>query len=174
MNIKEWRLPDIWLLEPKVEWDHRGNFVELEIEKEYDNLPPKIHFPYICLSTSSRGVLRGIHYSPHCWKIYQCFNGSLYYVFINLDKNSSDYGKWDSLLLKPYTQVLKHPRYGAGFLALEDNTILYYAQEQYYNYTDPDQQTFRYDHFQDVWWPKMPYLLSKRDEQGEYEFRIRK
>jgi dTDP-4-dehydrorhamnose 3,5-epimerase len=175
IQYKEFKLPDVWLIEPKIDNDHRGNFVELNIEKDYDELPPKVHFVYTSISTSMKGVLRGIHYSPNCWKIYQCLNGSMYYVFVNCDESDINFGKWESIILKPYTQVLKHPRYAAGFIALEDNTILYYAQSQYYNYADPDQQTFRYDDKRfNIWWPKITPvpLLSRRDEKGEYEFRI--
>jgi dTDP-4-dehydrorhamnose 3,5-epimerase-like enzyme len=145
-------------------------------EIDYDNLPPKVHFVESDIALSRKGVFRGIHYSPHCWKIYQCLHGAIYYVFVNCDEKDKDFGKWESFILKPYDQLLKHPRYGAGMLALEDDTILYYLQDQYYDAVDPDQQTFKYDDKRfNVWLPKITpeLILSRRDEIGEYESRVK-
>ena len=87
---------------------------------------------------------------------------------MNCDKNDSEYGKWASFQLEPYDQLLKHPKYGAGMLALEDNTMLHYAQTQYYDTKDPDQQSFTLQDFPDVFIPNMPLLLSERDTKGRY------
>ena len=175
MNIEKTKLADVWLIKPDVNTDFRGDYVMVDKEVDYDQLLPGVHFVERCVSTTRRGVLRGIHYSPHCWKIYQCLHGSMHYVFVNCDKDSIGYGQWESYLLKPYDQLLKHPRYGAGFLALEDDTILYYQQSQYYNADDPDQQTFRFDDDKfKIWWPTAAPLLSRRDDVGEYEFRIKR
>lgn len=176
MIVKETQLPGVWSIQPKVDYDHRGDFMELHIEKDYDALPPNVHFVYTCISTSKKGVLRGIHYSPHCWKIYQCLQGAIFYQFVNCDEKDPEYGRSAQFLLRPYEQLLKHPKYAAAMLALGDNTILYYAQSQYYNPTDPDQYTFKYDdpRFK-LWFPKITPvpILSKRDEIGEYEFRVK-
>ena len=62
-----------------------------------------------------------------------------------------------------------------GFMALEDNTILRYQQSQYYDYADPDQQTFKWDDPTfNIWWPIKQPILSRRDETGEYEFRVKR
>ncbi len=171
MKIEETKLPDVWRIKPEVATDFRGDYVMVDKEIDYDKLVPGVHFIERCISTSRKGVLRGIHYSPNCWKIYQCLHGAMYYVFVNCDEKAPEFGKWESFLLKPYDQLLKHPKYGAGFLALEDDTILYYLQSQYYNISDPDQQTFKYnDPRFNIWWPTKTPILSKRDEQGRYEF----
>jgi dTDP-4-dehydrorhamnose 3,5-epimerase-like enzyme len=145
-------------------------------EKEYDNLVPGVHFCEWDIATSRKGVLRGIHYSPHCWKIYQCLAGAIYYVFVNCDETDEKYGEWASFQLEPFDQLLKPPKYAAGMLALEDNTILHYAQSQYYNAFDPDQKTFKWDYPTfGIWWPKgITPILSKRDDLGDYEFRLKK
>lgn len=175
MKIEKTNLSDVWWLKPEVHTDFRGDYVMLGNEQLYDELPPKIRFKESCISTSRKGVLRGIHYSPNCWKIYQCLHGAMYYVFVNCDEDSIGFGQWESFLLKPYDQLLKHPRYGAGFVALEDETILYYMQSQYYDANDPDQQTFKYDDSRfNIWWPTKQPILSRRDDIGEYDFRLKK
>jgi len=166
MEVIPTKLRDIWVIKPDIHPDWRGDFIQLDKERLYDNLPPKIHFVERSLSICQKDVLRGIHYSPHCWKIYQCIQGSIYYAFINCDEEDPEYGKWTAFILKPYDQLLKHPRYGAGALSLEDNTMLLYWQSQYYNAEDPDQKSFKWDEF-DIWWPTKNPKLSQRDEEGK-------
>lgn len=173
MEIKETSLPDVWRIKLDVNTDFRGDYVMIDNEFTYDMLPPKVHFIERDIATSRKGVFRGIHYSPNCWKIYQCLAGAIYYVFVNCDKNDIEYGKWASFHLEPYDQLLKHPKYGAGMLALEDNTMLYYQQNQYYNANDPDQKTFTLKDFPDIFVPNIPLILSRRDTIGEYEFKIK-
>ena len=171
MQVEPTTLPDVFIIKPDVFSDFRGKYLSIHSEKDYDSLVPDVHFVEWDIATSRKGVFRGIHYSPHCWKIYQCLNGTIYYVFVNCDKNDPEFGRWASFHLEPFHQLVKHPKYGAGMLALEDNTILYYAQSQYYNPNDPDQETFTLRDFPEIFIPNMPLLLSKRDTIGEYEFR---
>ena len=183
--MQETELPDVWLIKPDVNKDFRGNYLMIHHEEFYDKqfynaefkspikYPPDLHFVEWDIATSRKGVFRGIHYSPNCWKIYQCLNGAIYYVFVNCDEHDKDFGKWTSFQLEPYDQLLKHPRYGAGMLALEDNTILHYAQSQYYDPNNPDQKTFKYnDKRFNIFYPNIPMILSKRDIIGKYEFKV--
>ncbi len=181
MKISSTSLPDVWRITPDVNTDFRGDYLQIHHEKDYDNLVKTpyivdgveigwtpLHFVEWDIATSRRGTFRGIHYSPRCWKIYQCLTGSIYYVFVNCDKSDKEFGKWSSFHLEPYDQLLKHPKYGAGMLALEDNTMLHYAQTQYYDAKDPDQKTFTLKDFPDIFMPNIPLLLSERDTKGHY------
>ncbi len=174
MNIKaEPSLPGVYRISPDVNKDFRGNYLMIHHSDEYDSLA-RTHFVEFDIATSRKGVFRGIHYSPHCWKIYQCLNGAIYYVFVNCDRKDPEFGRWASFHLEPYDQLLKPPKYGAGMIALEDNTILHYAQSQYYNPNDPDQETFTLKDFPDIFIPNIPLVLSRRDTIGEYENRMKK
>ncbi len=173
MRIDSTKLDGVFIIKPDVNTDFRGDYVMIHSESDYDSLASRVtgedlHFVEWDIATSRRNVFRGIHYSPHCWKIYQCLAGSIYYVFVNCDKEDKEYGKWASFQLEPYDQILKHPKYGAGMLALEDNTMLHYAQTQYYNPDEPDQQTFTLKDFPDIFVPNYPLILSQRDTIGEY------
>ena len=164
----------MWRITPDVNKDFRGNYLQIHNERDYHylQLPTgrilETHWVEFDIATSRKGTFRGIHYSPNCWKIYQCLYGAIYYVFVNCDKSDKEYGKWASFHLEPYDQLLKHPKYGAGMLALEDNTILHYAQSQYYDPNNPDQKTFTLKDFPDIFIPNMPLLLSERDTKGHY------
>jgi len=175
MQIKETKLDGVWLIKPDVHTDFRGDYVMIHHLGDYDALLSMNTgvnrtdlFREWDIATSRKGVFRGIHYSPHCWKIYQCLHGSIYYVFVNCDKNDEKFGEWASFQLEPYDQILKHPKYGAGMLALEDDTILHYAQTQYYDANAPDQETFRIEDFPDVFVPNYRLILSERDTKGHY------
>jgi dTDP-4-dehydrorhamnose 3,5-epimerase-like enzyme len=180
------KLPDVWILKPKVYKDFRGNYLAVNKRDEYDkliydysNLKPNemavfndpkhgIQFVESCIVTSQKHVFRGIHYSPNCWKIYQCLQGAIYYVFVNCDEKDKEFGRVEYFHLEPYEQILKHPRYGAGLFSLEDNTILFYQQSQYYDYKNPDQKTFKWnDPRFKIYLPYTP-VLSERDFQGRY------
>ena len=169
MQIQTTNLKDVWLIKPEINNDFRGKYLMYYNAKELKEILPDVDFVEGDIAVSNKHVFRGIHYSPHCWKIYQCINGRIDYVIVNCDKEDSEYGKWQRFLLEPFDMLLKHPRYGAAMWALEDNTILGYLQSQYYNPDNPDQQTFTLKDFSDVWYPNLPYILSKRDEQGHYE-----
>lgn len=169
MEVVSTKLDDCWLIKPEVNYDFRGEYAMTFHKKEFES-----HFPWFepiehDISTSFRGVLRGIHYSPHCWKLNQCVYGSIYYVVVNCDKESSDYGEWEAFTLtdKNRWQIFKHPRYGTGFLVLSDYAIFHYIQSQYYDPFDPDQHTFKWDEF-DIYWPTDRPILSRRDYVGEY------
>ena len=187
MKIEETQLPDVWLIKPDVNTDFRGDYVMIHNKFDYDSILMRIYSEYPVdekdridlefvewdIATSRKGVFRGIHYSPNCWKIYQCLAGVIYYVFVNCDRKDKDYGKWASFHLEPYDQLLKHPKYAAGMLALEDNTMLHYAQSQYYDADDPDQETFTLKDFPEIFIPNIPLLLSRRDTIGEYDFKAK-
>ena len=151
LGIVKTELKDVWLIKPEIHTDFRGDYVMVWNEQLYEQLGvglgQSIRFIEHDISTSFRGVLRGIHYSPRCWKLYQCFYGCLYYVIVNCSETDPEFGKWQSFILddRNHYQLLKHPRYGAGFLTLSEYSVLHYMQSQYYNPDDPDQKTFKWD-----------------------------
>nr|MDD4984423.1 dTDP-4-dehydrorhamnose 3,5-epimerase family protein [Dehalococcoidales bacterium] len=168
MQITATKLPDVWLIKPDVDYDYRGEYAMIYNEEWFKkNFPQVPDFLEEDISYSSYGVLRGLHYSPHCWKLNEVLFGKLYYVVVNVDKNHKDYRQWESFILsgENHFQLLKHPRYASGFLTQSNIAIFHYWQSQYYDTKDPDQQTFKFnDREFGIWWPptKKP-ILSQRD-----------
>ena len=172
MDIRTTTLRDVVLFEPDVHTDFRGDYVMTYDKSLYENLGIDKEFVEHDVSyTHLRGVLRGIHYSPRCWKLNECLSGSIYYVVVNCDKEDKEYGKWESFILddKKHHQLYKHPRYGSAFLTLTQDVVFHYMQSQYYNPDNPDQKTFKWNEF-DIWWPIEAPILSQRDESGKYGF----
>src|SRR3990167_6949739 len=103
MEIIGTKLPDVWLIKPDVNTDFRGDYVTKWNEKQYRDIMAGrgVPQPFVehDISTSTKGVLRGIHYSPHCWKLNQCLYGKLYYVVVNCDPTHPGFGKWQSFIL---------------------------------------------------------------------------
>lgn len=171
MEVVSTNLKDVWLIKPDIFTDFRGDYFLAYHEELYKQFG--IKFVEHCILTASKGVLRGIHYSPDSWKLYQCCHGAIHYVFVNCEGGHSEFGKWQSFVIsdRNHYQLIKHPRYGTGFLALEDNTVLHYMQSEYYNPDNPNQKTFKWnDERFNIWWPKITPepILSQRDALGEY------
>ena len=173
MEICKTTLAEVWLIKPDVNADFRGDYVMTYSKDLYHRQMelPHINFLEHDISTTlQRGVLRGIHYSPNCWKLNECLHGKIYYVCVNCDKESIGYGQWEAFILsgENHHQIFKHPRYGTGFVTLTDDVVFHYIQSQYFDAKDPDQQTIKWDSM-NIWWPTKTPILSVRDEGGHYE-----
>lgn len=172
MEICQTELDEVFLIKPDIHTDFRGDYVMTYNEEIYRQ-QANIKFIEEDISTTTKGVLRGIHYSPNCWKLNQCLYGSIYYVVVNCDEKHVEFGRWQAFILsdKNHYQLLKHPRYGSGFLTLTDMAVFHYMQSQYYNPDNPNQKTFKWnDPRLNIWWPKITAvpILSQRDEEGHY------
>jgi len=170
MEIIKTKLEGVLLIKPDVFYDFRGEYVMTYNEELYKKHGIDVKFVEEDISTSAKGVLRGIHYDPVCWKLTDVLHGSIYNVLTDCDEKSDSFGKWEAFILsdKNHFQLFRHPRYGSAFLALEDNTVFHYMQSEYY--VRSRQKTFMWnDPRFNIWWPKLtPFpILSQRDETGE-------
>jgi len=171
MKVEETQLDDVLLIKPDIFEDFRGDYLMTYNRVLYRETGIVIDFVEEDVSTSTMDVLRGIHYSPSCWKLNQCLYGRLYYVVVNCDEKHPEFGKWQSFILsdKNHHQLFKHPRYGSGFLVLSDHAVFHYMQSEYYGPSNPNQKTFMWnDPRFNIWWPTKDPILSQRDEVGHY------
>ncbi len=174
MEIQDTQLEGVFLIKPGVFEDFRGDFVKIYDDASYlkalqHKTGVNLKFVEFDISTSTKGVLRGIHYDPKCWKVNQCLHGRIYCVLVDCEPDSPTFGKWQAFILSDRNrcQLLKHPRYGNSYLVLSDNAVFMYYQTEYY---DPSRQkTFLWnDSRLNIWWPNKNPILSQRDEQGHY------
>ncbi len=110
-------------------------------------------------------MLRGIHGDAETWKLVSCLYGKFYLVVVNWDKNSSQFGKWDSFVLSEQNrmQVLIPPKFGNGHLVLSEQAIFHYKQNS--NYNRAGQFTLLWNDPQlNIWWPIKNPIVSRRDE----------
>lgn len=169
MKISKTKLDDVLLFEPEVFEDFRGQYVETYNEQFCRDNGIHVKFVQDDISVSSRHVLRGIHGDGETWKLVSCMHGKFYLVVVNCDKESPNFGKWQSFVLSDSNrhQVLIPPKHGNGHVVLSETAIFHYKQNTYYN--PKGQFTYIWNDPQlKIWWPIKNPLLSQRDELGHF------
>jgi dTDP-4-dehydrorhamnose 3,5-epimerase len=168
LEITPTSLAGVLVIKPYVFEDHRGEFVETYNERIYREHGIDVQFVQDDISVSTRGVLRGIHGDSQTCKLLSCLHGKLYFVVVNCDAASKDFGKWQSFILSDASrlQVLVPPKHGNGYLVLSDKAVFHYKQSTYYNRAG--QFTYKWDDPRlGIWWPVKDPILSERDETGK-------
>jgi len=169
MKISKTKLDDVLLFEPEVFEDFRGQYVETYNEQFFRDNGIHVKFVQDDISVSSRHVLRGIHGDGETWKLVSCMHGKFYLVVVNCDKESPNFGKWQSFVLSDSNrrQVLIPPKHGNGHVVLSETAIFHYKQNTYYN--PKGQFTYVWNDPQlKIWWPIKNPSLSQRDELGHF------
>jgi dTDP-4-dehydrorhamnose 3,5-epimerase len=132
MEITPLGIEGVWLAESPVWSDDRGFFREWFKSADFKNATGRdFGIEQANISLSSKGTLRGIHYSiaPRGQaKWITCVSGSIKDVIVDIRPDSKSFGQWIEVELKGNSgkAVLISEGLGHGFLALEDNTALVY------------------------------------------------
>lgn len=169
MKVEKTKLDGVLLIKPDVFEDFRGTYVETYNKEEYKKAGIDIDFVQDDYSSSSKGVLRGLHGDGETWKLISCNYGKFYFVVVNCDTESSSFGQWESFVLSDTNnwQVLVPPKHGNGHLALSDKIVFHYKQSTYYD--AKGQFSYRWnDPKLNIWWPNKNPIVSRRDEEGKY------
>ena len=165
LEVKTTSLKGVKLISPPTNFeDFRGSYVETYNKEMYNEAGIKEEFIQDDISTSSKHVLRGIHGDQETAKLISCLYGSFYLIVVNQDKESEEFGKWESFTLSDTNrlQVLVPPKFGNGHLVLSDLAIFHYKQTTSYNRAS--QFTILWDDPKfDFWWPVSTPILSRRD-----------
>jgi dTDP-4-dehydrorhamnose 3,5-epimerase len=169
MEILKTKLDGVLLIKPETAEDFRGTYTETYNKELYVKGGISVEFVQDDYSVSSKHVLRGFHGDEKTWKLIDCMRGRFYFVVLNADKMSLQYGQWEGFTLSDtnHWQVLVPPKFANGHLALTDDIIFHYKQSEYY---DPKSQfSIRFDDPQfKIWWPIKNPIVSRRDEEGKY------
>ena len=139
----------------------------LSIAKEnayLNRVDKRIEFVEADISTSTKGVIKGIHGSDGTGKLVSCLYGKFQLVVVNCDKQSDGFYKHATFVLsdKNRRMVYVPPKFGNGHQCLSDYCIFHYYQTEYY---DPKGQfTVKWDdELLNIFWPLKPPILSIRD-----------
>ena len=169
-------LPEVRIIQPPTYHEYRGDITTLYHSEYYDRLIPSadrasgVSFKHDRYSKSHKGVLRGLHSDDKTWKMVSCIHGKIYLVVLDSRKYSTNYGKWESFIISPETniQVLIPPGFSNGHYVLEDDSIFYYKLAYEGDYNDvQDQETIVWNNKQfNIDWPTDNPILSKRDRNG--------
>ena len=139
MDVKETYLKGCFVISPNVFNDERGYFFESFNEGKFESLTGiSIDFVQDNQSLSSKGVLRGLHFQIGDFeqaKLVRAVKGSILDVCVDLRKNSKTFGQYFSIILddKNHQQLFIPRGFAHGFLSLENNTIINYKCDNYYN-----------------------------------------
>ena len=136
MNIIDTAIPDVKIFEPKVFGDERGFFVETFRQSHFDDLGLDVQFVQDNHSSSSKGVLRGLHYQiqqPQ-GKLVRVTAGEVYDVAVDLRKSSPTFGKHVGAHLSAANKKILWvpPGFAHGFLVLSDMAEFVYKCTEYY------------------------------------------
>lgn len=130
MTIKELNLSGVFEIRLETKEDHRGFFMRTYQEEffkknginkewiqEYQNFSAK------------KGTIRGLHFQLEPYseaKLVRAIQGETLDVFVDLRKNSPNFGKWGSLILSPKNNNMIYiPRgFAHGLCSLSDNTMV--------------------------------------------------
>ena len=168
IEVCKTNLEDVLLIKPTFFEDHRGEYLELYNERLYKSKDIDVNFVEDDVSIATRGVIKGIHGDDVTWKLISCLHGKFYLVVINYDKDSKDFGKWQSFVLSDVNkhQVLVPPKHGNGHLCLSEKSIFHCKQSTYYDSSRQFTVVWNDSKF-DFWWPVINPIVSRRDEVGD-------
>ncbi|MEF3692296.1 MAG: dTDP-4-dehydrorhamnose 3,5-epimerase [Candidatus Moraniibacteriota bacterium] len=138
MNVIKTNIEDVLIIELRVFGDERGFFVETFNLERYKEAGIDWEFVQDNLSSSMKGVLRGLHFQRDPFaqgKLVQVIQGKVLDVAVDIRKNSPTFGQYISVELSGENkkQLWIAPGMAHGFLALEDNTIFSYKCTNLYN-----------------------------------------
>ena len=169
LSVEKTKLKDVLLINPMIFEDFRGQYVETYNEQLYTDHGIDMKFVQDDISISSKDVLRGIHGDQETWKLISCLHGKMYFVVVNCDKESDQFGQWQAFTLSDLNrmQILVPPKFGNAHLVLSETCMFHYKQTSYYL---PDKQfTYRWNDPEfNIWWPIKNPVVSRRDEVGHF------
>lgn len=176
MEIKSLGIDGAWLASSPVHADERGSFREwfkLSEIKDVSGLDFSVAQSNI--STSKKGVLRGIHYSLAKGgqaKWVTCVSGHVIDVVVDIRPASPTYKKYELIDLKggEGRAVLVGAGLGHGFLSLEEGSIVSYLLDSPYSPSD-EFEINPLDPELGIKWPLeliggMGLILSPKDAQA--------
>lgn len=148
--------------------DPRGLFLELyRADLLTDEIGHPLRLAQSNLSTSARGVLRGVHFAdvpPGQAKYVSCVRGAGLDVVVDIRVGSPTYGQWDAVRLDDVDRRALYIAEGLGhaFCALTDDATLLYACSTGYNPAG-EHTIHPLDPELAIDWPVADPVLSPRD-----------
>jgi dTDP-4-dehydrorhamnose 3,5-epimerase len=142
VNIQELAIKGAFVAESRLFTDERGFFREWFKSEEIKNATGRAFgIEQANISLSSKGTLRGIHYSiaPRGQaKWITCVSGSIKDVIVDIRPDSKSFGKWIEVELRGDSglAVFISEGLGHGFIALEDKTAVAYLVSTPFSPTD--------------------------------------
>ena len=130
-------IKDIILIEPKVFYDIRGYLFESYTEKHWGGV--KFVQDNVAYN-HKKNTIRGMHYQEKNYqaKLVSCVRGSILDVVVDVREDSDTFGQWVSAVLSDdnHHQLWIPRGFAHGYRTLEDNTIVTYKADEFYDPSD--------------------------------------
>ncbi len=139
MKATKTDLEGCFICQPKIFEDERGNFSETFNQEAFrKETGVDVLFVQDNQSISKKNVLRGFHFQVGAYaqaKLIRVVKGKIIDVCVDLREDSSTYLKHFKIELSATNakQLFIPKGFAHGFLALEDNTIVSYKCDNFYN-----------------------------------------
>ena len=171
MKVIETRLPGCVVIEPAVFGDERGFFFEGWNAARFGQLGLPDRFVQSNVSSSSKGVLRGLHYQ---WprpqgKLVSVLEGEVYDVAVDIRRGSPTFGQWEAVVLSAQNkrQFWIPEGFAHGFAVLSDTALFHYLCTDVY-VKEADAGVRWNDADIAVNWPVGAPTLSPKDEHAPF------
>ena len=138
MPFSKTNIEELLVYEPKVFADSRGYFFESYNEQTFREEGIHFYFVQDNQSSSSYGVIRGLHYLVHPkaqTKLVRVLQGSILDVAVDLRRGSPTYGKHFSIELTEENkkQLLIPAGFAHGFSVLSETAVVMYKCDAFYD-----------------------------------------
>ena len=171
MKIIETSLPGCLVIEPAVFGDERGVFFETWNADRFGEHGLPMKFVQSNVSTSVKGVLRGLHYQwPRSQgKLVSVLEGEVYDVAVDIRRGSPNFGRWEAVILSADNrrQLWIPEGFAHGFAVLSERAVFSYLCTDV-DGKEADAGVRWNDGDIGVDWPVSDPLLSAKDEKAPF------
>lgn len=171
MKAEQTPLKDCYIIHDTIFKDNRGYFFESFNQNKFkEQTGLEVHFVQDNQSSSTKGVLRGLHFQRGEWaqaKLVRVLEGRVLDVAVDLRKDSPTYGQHFSVELSEHsgTQFFIPRGFAHGFIVLSERATFFYKCDNFYNkeaegglaYNDPQINI-------DWGMPEEELILSEKDK----------
>jgi len=138
MKYIKLEIPDVVVIEPDIFGDARGFFFETYKKNEFLENGIVVEFVQDNMSSSTRNVLRGLHYQldPMAQgKLVRVVIGEVFDVAVDIRKGSPWFGKWvgHKLSSENGKSMYVPPGFAHGFCVLSEEAVFHYKCTNYYS-----------------------------------------
>ena len=172
MKVEHTILKDCFIITDTVFGDNRGYFFEsFHKQKFFHHTGLDINFIQDNQSSSTKGVLRGIHFQTGenaQAKLVRVIKGEVLDVAVDLRPDSPTYGSYVSAILSDtnHKQFFIPRGFGHAFIVLSDEATFFYKCDNYYNKASEGGIIFNDPELAIDWQlPSSEILLSEKDLQ---------
>jgi dTDP-4-dehydrorhamnose 3,5-epimerase len=120
--------------------------------------------------SEEKGIIRGLHFQLPPFtetKLVRCIRGAVLDVFVDLRKDSTTFGQWDSIeLSEENKKMIFIPRgFAHGFCTLTDISEVLYKVDNFYSSTSESGLLWN-DKDIAIKWPTNSPILSEKDKKS--------